>query len=216
MVNYMIAVDGSDFSNAAFFTGLGMVNTAKDHVYVITVVEDIRQFYSTWTFGPVFIPPDVNEKAKDHARRLLHRYLQVCKKASVQATGLLAVSSHSGEALCQAVDSKKIDFLIVARRGLGVVKRFFVGSTTKYCVENANCNVLVLKGDWKPAEDHGPALKEIVKAEEAERKRQMKETDTVDPSVKEKKHQMEEELLTKIETFHVDYDKGEVTSESSK
>jgi nucleotide-binding universal stress UspA family protein len=214
MVNYMIAVDGSNFSNAAFFTGLGMV-AAKDHLYVITVVEDIRQFYSTWTFGPVFIPPDVNEKAKEHARRLLHRYLQVCKKANVAATGLLAVSSHTGEALCQAIESKKIDFLIVARRGLGAVKRFFVGSTTKYCVENANCNVLVLKGDWKAAEDHGPALKEIVKAEEAERNRQMKET-TVDPSVKEMKHQMEEELLKKIETFHVDYDRGTTTSESSK
>lgn len=29
-----------------------------------------------------------------------------------------------------------------------------MGSTSKYCVENANCNVLVIKGEWGPQEIH--------------------------------------------------------------
>jgi hypothetical protein len=60
---------------------------------------------------------------------------QICHQLGIPCTGLISISSHVGEAICQAVDAKKIDVLIMARRGLGKVKRFFVGSTTKYCVE---------------------------------------------------------------------------------
>jgi hypothetical protein len=68
-------------------------------------------------------------------------------------------------------------------------------------VQHANCNVLVLKGDWKPAEDHGPELKEIVLAEEKERERRMHEP--LESTLKHKKQELEAELLQKIESFHV-------------
>jgi hypothetical protein len=35
----------------------------------------------------------------------------------------------------------------MGRRGLSGVKRIFMGSTSRYCVEHADCSVLVIKED---------------------------------------------------------------------
>lgn len=37
----------------------------------------------------------------------------------------------------------------------------FLGSNSSYCVEHAPCNVIVVKNDWKPPEEHED-LKKIV------------------------------------------------------
>jgi hypothetical protein len=52
--------------------------------------------------------------------------------------------------------------------------RIFVGSNSKYCVEHAKCNVLIVKGDWAPPEIHSD-LSQVIKEEEEERKRRMDE-----------------------------------------
>lgn len=89
--------------------------------------------------------------------------------------------------IVQQAEVKKVDFLIIGRRGMSTLKRIFVGSTSKYCLEHANCSVLVVKGEWGPSEEHvgtfnffhSPnslkALSEIDKLEEEERKRRIAE-----------------------------------------
>jgi len=57
---------------------------------------------------------------------------------------------------------------------MSTVKRLFTGSTSKYLVEHANCNVMVIKGEWGPAEEHVD-IKTINQQEKAERKRRIEE-----------------------------------------
>lgn len=55
--------------------------------------------------------------------------------------------------------------------------------------KNADCNVLVVKGDWAPSEEHSD-LKKIIEAEEAERKERTtheNDPDVIDHKQKEKK-----------------------------
>jgi len=66
--------------------------------------------------------------------------------------------------------------LVIGRRGMGKIKRLLVGSTSRYCVEHANCNVMVIKGEWGPSQVHS-SLQEVINAEEEERKRRVEESD---------------------------------------
>jgi len=73
--------------------------------------------------------------------------------------------------------------------------RFFTGSTSRYVVEHANCNVVIVKGEWGPSEEHSN-LNTIKQEEENERQRRIDES----------KQQEEEER--KKEKFQSDLDKN--------
>jgi len=89
---------------------------------------------------------------KKMAATLLRRYSKLCTELQISYALLLGVSNHVGEIITQAVEKKKIDYLVIGRRGMSQIKRFFAGSTSKYVVEHCNCNVLVVKEDWIPLE----------------------------------------------------------------
>lgn len=63
-------------------------------------------------------------------------------------TGIVISSSHIGEGICKAATDKQIDVMFMGRRGISSVKRLLIGSNSKYCVEHAHCNVLVIKKDY--------------------------------------------------------------------
>ncbi|KAF2544309.1 hypothetical protein F2Q68_00032894 [Brassica cretica] len=58
------------------------------------------------------------------------------------------VPSQAGEAkdmICQAVEQMHVDLLVVGSRGLGKIKRAFIGSVSDYCAHHANCPILIVK-----------------------------------------------------------------------
>jgi len=49
--------------------------------------------------------------------------------------------------ICDYVANHKADLLVMASRGLGAVKRFFLGSVSGYCAHNAKVPILIVKDD---------------------------------------------------------------------
>lgn len=43
------------------------------------------------------------------------------------------------------VETNKAGILIIGNRGLGALKRTFLGSTSDYCIHHCHCPVLVVK-----------------------------------------------------------------------
>ena len=49
--------------------------------------------------------------------------------------------------IVKKIEQVKADSIIVGSRGMGSIKRFFIGSVSDYCVHNCKCTVIVHKGE---------------------------------------------------------------------
>ena len=88
-------------------------------------------------------------RAKGAGEEMLRKFGNFAKSIGFHNVSLiLGVSNSPGEFLCNLVERYKIDYLLVGRRGLGKVERLLVGSASRYCVEHAKCNVIVIKGNY--------------------------------------------------------------------
>ncbi|PRP73505.1 hypothetical protein PROFUN_02514 [Planoprotostelium fungivorum] len=145
MVNVLVALDHSDHSKAAFYNALMLMRNPEDVLYLVSVMQE----YPAFAVGGVFTPSDafsaVDGETKKAYTNLLQEYAQLCIHDKIEFHLLLAHSNHIGEMLCQTVEEKKIDYLVLGRKGSSRIKRVFMGSTSKFCMEHASCNVLVVK-----------------------------------------------------------------------
>jgi len=185
MANYLVAVDNSGFSKAAFWTAVYMIKGKKDaRLFILNVIENTRE-NSPFFFVPSTIQQVIQEESKKNSRALLKYYGSLAKASDIDYTCIMAISNHAPEMICQQVIGKKIDFLLIGRRGMGLLKRLVMGSISRYCVENAECNVIVVKNEWGPPEIHANKSK-VIAAEEKERQRRIKEEENFEK--KEKFH----------------------------
>lgn len=50
-----------------------------------------------------------------------------------------------GEAIVDYAEKNKVDVVVVGSRGLGAIKRAFLGSTADYVTHHLKCPVLIVK-----------------------------------------------------------------------
>ncbi|KAK6944168.1 UspA [Dillenia turbinata] len=153
----MVAVDESDLSMYA-------LKWALDHclcppadvadpmsevelVYVVNVQPPFQNF--VYPAGPaIFATPividSVRKGQEENAAMILARALQICKDKKVKAETLI-LHGDPKDMICQAVEQMNIDLLVVGSRGLGMIKRAFLGSVSDYCAHHAKCPILIVK-----------------------------------------------------------------------
>jgi len=112
-------------------------------LYLITVADYIP-FY-----GPAMTAMVITEAQRSadlRSESLLAEYVQRCRLAGIKNfKSLLGRGGHVGEVICRATEEKDVNMLYIGRRGMGKIKRLFIGSTSRYCVEHASCTVVCVK-----------------------------------------------------------------------
>jgi len=119
--------------------------------------------------------------ADEKARKVLVHYGHKAQEAGVKFKMMKGTNSNPGELICKAIENYGIDNCVLGRRGLGSFERFFAGSTSRYVMENAECDVIIVKRQFGPAEEHGSYdLKaRVIQAEEHERLRRLEEAEEI-------------------------------------
>ena len=164
--NWLIAVDDSVWASYAFNYATEFMDKKTDHLYLMHVMEEPTRVFVGYA-TPNLI--DSMQKLEDEkARKLLVHYGHKAKDLGIQYTMMKGTDSNPGLLLCKAVKNYNVHQLVLGRRSMGGVQRFFVGSTSKYVVENAECNVIVVKQPIGPEEEHVDK-KGLIAAEEEER-----------------------------------------------
>ncbi|KAJ8758489.1 hypothetical protein K2173_000210 [Erythroxylum novogranatense] len=84
------------------------------------------------------------ERDEEGSMGLLEKALKICASRGVKAETITELG-ESRELICEAVVDHKIDLLVIGGPATeGAFTRFFTGSLSDYCVQNAKCPVLVV------------------------------------------------------------------------
>jgi Universal stress protein family len=86
---------------------------------------------------------------------------------------ILGKGAHVGKVVCAAIEVKQIDYVVCGRRGMNPISRLLSGSNSTFLLDKAQCNVVVVKGEYRD-EVHDYTA-EAIRAEEAERARRIRE-----------------------------------------
>ncbi|KAK9921560.1 hypothetical protein M0R45_030065 [Rubus argutus] len=163
-MNAMVAVDESDWSFYAlswaldhlFINSPSTVEASERQegdfwkVTVVHVTEPFHNFlYPAGTSGGAYyattsVVESVKKAQEETAAVILSRALQICKDKMVQAE-TLTMTGDPKDVICQATEQMHVDLLVVGSRGLGMVKRAFLGSVSDYCAHHAACPVVIVK-----------------------------------------------------------------------
>ncbi|KAL8167015.1 hypothetical protein V2J09_008514 [Rumex salicifolius] len=77
---------------------------------------------------------------------ILERALQICAEKNVIPKTKVVIGDPK-EKICEVVDKLHADLLVMGNRAFGPLKRFFLGSVSKYCSNHASCPVVIVKGE---------------------------------------------------------------------
>lgn len=152
----MVCVDGSDNGDIAFRTAISLLK-GGDTLYVISVAQQV-----------LYDGGGLNGVVEKEHRKILSAYGKRCKDRGIEYHPILGKGFHSGSVIVEGVDQKLVDTIVIGRRGMNRFSRLLAGSTSKYVVEHAKCNVLVVKGNFL-AEEHD-SLTLVDRAERKERR----------------------------------------------
>ncbi|CAN8254282.1 unnamed protein product [Cochlearia groenlandica] len=85
------------------------------------------------------------KKAQEESTtKLFTRALEICRGKMVK-TETKILEGDAKEMICQAVEQTNVDLLLVGSRGLGMIKRAFLGSVSDYCAQHAKCPILIVR-----------------------------------------------------------------------
>ncbi|KAL0714733.1 hypothetical protein Bca4012_021712 [Brassica carinata] len=95
--------------------------------------------------------PELMKKAGVQSTNLFTPALELCRAKMVGdlrtcvKTETMILDGDPKEMICQAVEQTHTDLLVVGSRGLGMIKRAFLGSVSDHCVQHAECPVLIVR-----------------------------------------------------------------------
>jgi len=163
MSKICVALDGSVNADIAFMTALKNLDKEIDELFLVAVAQVLPYDFAGH-----------NQIVLKAHKDLLDKYSKRANENGVaRVTSVLCHGVHVGSMIAVMCQKKDIDLLVIGRRGMSSAWRLLAGSTSTYLVEQVECNVLVVKGNFL-AEQHD-SLAEVRESEENERRRRILE-----------------------------------------
>ncbi|XP_075251637.1 uncharacterized protein LOC142344050 isoform X2 [Convolutriloba macropyga] len=150
----VITVDGSPHSQRAFDWYLKhLMRPEVDKVHLIHIAEQVSLPVVT-TDSPLSFPKDAwvekltarnkkTEELRDHYESKLEE-LKLRQPGKGGFYNEDATSSFPGPQICEFAHSKNADVIIMGNRGLGKLKRTFLGSVSDYVLHNSGVAVIIV------------------------------------------------------------------------
>eukprot|EP00808_Paulinella_micropora_P008890 g45839.t1 len=157
----LVLVDGSPQADTAFSTALKW-KAPEDELHIVHAIDTIP-IATSFVYGGhpgeavTHDDPAVYAAAREalnkRGKALAEGYARICRERKVPHVTTAVLSGQDPkEAVLSYAKDKKVHTIFVGTRGLGMVKRMFMGSFSRYMVEHAECDVMVIKHHDKQAE----------------------------------------------------------------
>ncbi|HLR03542.1 MAG TPA: universal stress protein [Virgibacillus sp.] len=139
----LVAYDGSPDSQKALTRAAEFIADDSDIQVDIVNVMYPPSMYLYSLYGSQLsqeVLQEVDEKARQtilEAEELMDDYKDACQ--------FIQLEGNARQELIDYADEHAIDLIIIGSRGLGAFKGMLLGSVSQHVVQNARCDVLVIK-----------------------------------------------------------------------
>ncbi|XP_054806178.1 universal stress protein PHOS34-like [Prosopis cineraria] len=87
----------------------------------------------------------LGEDLESMADKTIQKAKEICGRKSVENVITKVLEGDVRNVLCEAADKFDATILVLVSHGYGAVKRVVLGSVSDYCVQHAQCSVMVVK-----------------------------------------------------------------------
>ncbi|KAI5318756.1 hypothetical protein L3X38_038464 [Prunus dulcis] len=115
---------------------------SHENVSMVTLIHVMQPFQNYVL--PAAGSAELRKEQEEKAAAILARALEICKDKMIKAETLI-LRGDPKDMICEATEQRHADLLVVGSRGLGMVKRAFLGSVSSYCAHHAKCPVVIVK-----------------------------------------------------------------------
>lgn len=126
-VRILVAYDGSDNADRALSRAISIAQKGEAALTIVLVV-----------------PPSPYDEVLEDGRRVLGRAAEKARGSLSDVSEVLRDGQPADEIL-QLADDQEADLIVVGRRGLSAVERFFQGGVSSAVVAHSKCDVLVVR-----------------------------------------------------------------------
>ncbi|KXJ07051.1 uncharacterized protein LOC110251700 [Exaiptasia diaphana] len=141
----VLAIDGSEHSHRAFEFYCENLYHENDLLLVIHAFELPSMPAAPYPYGYAYYKEwdDLVRAADDEAKERLEKVGRQCQEKKYKFK-LFKESGKAGEVICKFASDENADMIIMGSRGLGTVRRTFLGSVSDYTVHHAHIPVAVI------------------------------------------------------------------------
>lgn len=135
--NILVAIDGSKQAHHAFQEAIEVTKRNNGHLYVLAVSDTSR------LIGEPYAVNSVLESAKEATHAIMDT-LKAELPDDIEHTEVIE-EGNPKPTICDYAKDHEIDLIVIGTTGTGAFSRLMLGSTTAYVVNNAPCNVMVVR-----------------------------------------------------------------------
>ncbi len=142
----MACTDGSPISTMAVQRAVILAKSFRDAKVLLVHVHQDSLYGSPilQTHMAIEIPPDLEEKMYQKSRQLLKSAEQILEKEEVEYTAHLLRGSPA-ERILDFAEEENIDLVVLGHKGRSGLGRVLMGSVSSTVVQQAHCDVYVVK-----------------------------------------------------------------------
>ncbi|CAH8575681.1 unnamed protein product [Schistosoma curassoni] len=153
----LIPIDGSDHCDRAFRWYLENMKRDTDCITFVHVIEPV---YNTPAIGMTMESPPipdmtrVMEESIEQGKKLGQKYMHEAKSHKLNAKAFLHVDTKPGSSLVKAISDHKANVILMGNRGLGAIRRTFLGSVSDYVLHHAHIPVVIVPPQEKQVRNY--------------------------------------------------------------
>lgn len=149
----VVAMDGSDYSDYAFDWYMKNVHKSQDKVIFVHVPEYHTVVQSPMVMADVTVLTDLWQEEEKRIKKLLETLGQKMKDHGIGGK-VKSVSGSPGEVLIKVAKEEHASIIVTGTRGMGTIRRTFLGSVSDYIIHHAHIPVLVARHPDQKHTDH--------------------------------------------------------------
>ncbi|XP_058955398.1 universal stress protein Slr1101 [Pocillopora verrucosa] len=150
----VLGVDGSEHCERALeWYVKNLSNKKTDKLFIIHAQEPPTIPAAPYPYGYAYYEEwqHLLQKSDKHAKELLESFGAKCNHHELKFKLYKEESNRPGEVICKLAKDEGADIILIGSRGVGTLRRTFLGSVSDYCVHHTHIPVVVIP----PQDSHG-------------------------------------------------------------